>query len=191
MKCNDIMSKNLEWLTERDTIRTAAERMADAGVGFLPICDPGRRVVGVVTDRDLVVRGIAKSVVPTTTSATLVMSSPALTCLDTADLREAEELMATQRKSRLVIVDAHGHFVGVLSIVDLVEHARGSEALRTARAVLWREALGPRGGSAPGEPLLRDDPVAMALPPPSDDIHVNGTSCKGGNHAVALKEFPS
>jgi len=191
MKCKDIMSKNLEWLTERDTIRTAADRMADAGVGFLPICDPSRRVVGVVTDRDLVVRGIAKSVVPATTSATLVMTSPALTCLDTADLREAEELMATERKSRLVIVDAHGRFVGVLSIVDLVEHARGREALRTARAVLWREALGPRGGSVPGEPLLRDDPVARALPPPSDDIHVNGTSCKGGNHTVDLKEFPS
>jgi hypothetical protein len=42
----------------------------------------------------------------------------------------------------------------------------------------------------PGEPLLRDDPVALALPPPSDEIHVNGTACKGGNHAVGLKEFP-
>jgi hypothetical protein len=147
-------------------------------------------VVGVVTDRDLVTRGIAKSVVPATTSAALVMTSPALTCLDTADLREAEELMATQQKSRLVIVDAKGCFVGVLSIVDLVEHAGGREALRTTRAVLWREALGPRGGSVPGEPLLRDDPVALALPPPSDEIHVNGTACKGGNHAVGLKEFP-
>ena len=191
MKCKEIMSRNLEWLTERDTIGSAAARMADAGVGFLPICDSDRHVIGVVTDRDLVTRGIAKSVVPSTTSATLVMTSPALTCPETADLREAEELMATERKSRLVMVDAQGRLVGVLSIVDLLEHARGREALRTARAVLWREALGPRGGSEPGEQLLRDDPVALALPPPSDEIHVNATACKGGNHAVDLKEFPS
>jgi len=97
---------------------------------------------------------------------------------------------ATERKSRLVIVDRAGRLVGVLSLVDLLEHARSRQALRTARAVLWREALGPRGGSAPGELLLRDDPVALALPPPSDEIHVNGTACKGGNHTVDLKEFP-
>ena len=190
MKCYEIMSTNLEWLTERDTIRAAADRMAEAGVGFLPICDGDRRVIGVVTDPDLVTRAIAKSVVPATTSAALVMSSPALTCPETADVREAEELMATERKSRLVIVDSAGRLVGVLSLVDLLEHARSRQALRTARAVLWREALGPRGGSAPGELLLRDDPVALALPPPSDEIHVNGTACKGGNHTVDLKEFP-
>ena len=190
MKCYEIMSTNLEWLTERDTIRAAADRMAEAGVGFLPICDGDRRVIGVVTDRDLVTRAIAKSVVPATTSAALVMSSPALTCPETADVREAEELMATERKSRLVIVDRAGRLVGVLSLVDLLEHARSRQALRTARAVLWREALGPRGGSAPGELLFRDDPVALALPPPSDEIHVNGTACKGGNHTVDLKEFP-
>jgi len=141
MKCYEIMSTNLEWLTERDTIRAAADRMAEAGVGFLPICDGDRRVIGVVTDRDLVTRAIAKSVVPATTSAALVMSSPALTCPETADVREAEELMATERKSRLVIVDRAGRLVGVLSLVDLLEHARSRQALRTARAVLWREAL--------------------------------------------------
>ena len=64
MKCGDIMSTNLEWLTEQDTIDVAASKMAEAGVGFLPICDAEKRVVGVVTDRDLVTRGIAKRAVP-------------------------------------------------------------------------------------------------------------------------------
>src|SRR5690242_11314605 len=50
MKCADIMSKNLEWLNEKDTIRQAAAIMADAGVGFLPICDKWKKVIGVVTD---------------------------------------------------------------------------------------------------------------------------------------------
>src|SRR5881394_111224 len=53
MKCQDIMSRNLETLTERDTIGRAARLMATTGVGFLPVCDADLRVIGVVTDRDL------------------------------------------------------------------------------------------------------------------------------------------
>ena len=64
MKCADIMSKNLEWLNEKDTVRQAAAVMADAGIGFLPICDKWKKVVGVVTDRDLATRGLAKKVDP-------------------------------------------------------------------------------------------------------------------------------
>jgi hypothetical protein len=165
--------------------------MAEAGVGFLPICDADRRVVGVVTDRDLVTRGIAAKVVPATTSAALIMTSPALSCLQTTDLREAEELMATAQKSRLVVVDSEARLVGVLSLADLLEHAPTARALQTTRAVLWREALGPRGGALPGDPLLRNDPVACALPPPSDEIEVRPSVVKGGHHTIDTKEFPS
>ena len=145
MKCADIMSKNLEWLNEKDTVRQAAAVMADAGIGFLPICDKWKKVVGVITDRDLATRGLAKKVDPDKTSAALIMSSPVVTCLETADVRDAEALMANERKSRLVVTDAEGVVVGILSLADLVEHASGRESLKTVRAVLWREALGPRG----------------------------------------------
>jgi CBS domain-containing protein len=191
MKCENIMSTNLEWLNEQDTVQTAATRMAEAGVGFLPICDAQRRVVGVVTDRDLVTRGIAAKVVPASTSAALIMTSPALSCLQTTDLREAEELMATAQKSRLVITDEQGRLVGVLSLADLLEHAPTARALQTTRAVLWREALGPRGGSRPGEPLLKNDPGARSLPPPSDEIEVHASVVKGGHHSIGTKEFPT
>jgi CBS domain-containing protein len=190
MKCENIMSTNLEWLNEHDTVLTAATRMAEAGVGFLPICDAERRLVGVITDRDLVTRGIAGKVAPATTSAALIMTSPALSCLQTTDLRDAEELMATAQKSRLVITDAQARLVGVLSLADLLEHAPTARALQTTRAVLWREALGPRGGARPDEPLFRNDPAARALPPPSDDIEVRASVVKGGHHAVDTKEFP-
>src|SRR5438105_2340433 len=119
MKCADIMNTNLESLSEKDTIQRAAEVMASAGVGFLPICDGHRRVIGVVTDRDLAVRALAKKVTPTTTTAAMVMTAPAITCPASADIRQAEELMSSERKSRLVITDADGCLVGVLSLVDL------------------------------------------------------------------------
>jgi carbamate kinase len=184
------MNKNLEWLTEKDTILKAATVMADAGVGFLPICDARNRVVGVVTDRDLTTRALAKRLAPDTTSAAMVMSSPAVTCLDTAPVREAEDLMVLERKSRIVITDAEGKLVGVVSLADLVEQVGGRESLKTVRAVLWREALGPRAGAPKGQPLLKDDPIARNQPRPDDEIKLRPTVVTGGHYAVDTKEFP-
>ena len=192
MKCANIMSINLESLSEQDTIQRAAEMMADTGVGFLPICSEAGRPIGVVTDRDLAVRAMAKKLAPSSTTAAMVMTSPVVTCLASADIRDAEELMARERKGRLVIVDADGRIAGILSLADLIEKAAGRRALHTARAVLGREALGPRGGAAPGQPLLRDDPTARSLPPPSDDIEPHGTVFTGGHRmSKDMKEFPS
>lgn len=190
MKCADIMSKNVESLNEQDTVQKAALVMAETGVGFLPICDGRNRVIGVVTDRDLTIRALAKKAAPETTSAALVMTSPAVTCLQTADVREAEDLMASERRARLVIVDADSRLVGVLSLADLVEHAPGRKTLQTVSAVLWREALGPRGGASRNQPLLKDDPSAQNLPVPSDDLKVRPSVFAGGNRNTDTKEFP-
>src|SRR5438552_13011637 len=168
MKCSDIMNRNLEWLAETDSVLKAATVMAEAGVGFLPICDARQRVIGVVTDRDLTTRALAKQVAPATTSAALVMSSPAITCLGTMDVRDAEQLMVEERKGRLVVTDADGKLAGVLSLADLVEKAPGRRSAETLRSILWREAIGPRGGAAKGAPLLKDDPIARNLPTPPD-----------------------
>lgn len=190
MKCAEIMSQNLEWLNEHDTIQKAAVIMAEAGIGFLPICDSRKRVIGVVTDRDLTIRALAKKVTPETTSAALIMSAPPVTCLETADVRDAEALMIEERKARLVITDAEGRLAGVLSLADLVEHAPGRDSLRTVRAVMWREALGPRGGASRDEPLLQDDPSVRELPAEPDDAIVRPTVFTGGHRSHDTKEFP-
>jgi CBS domain-containing protein len=190
MKCADIMSNTVEWLTERDSVLKAARVMAESGVGFLPICDTLGRVIGVVTDRDLATRALAKNVDADTTSAALVMSSPAITALASTDVRDAEELMAQERKARLVITDQEGKLAGVLSLTDLVEHAPRRQSLRTLSAVLWREAVGPRGGATPDEPLLKDDPLVRRLPPPTDDAEARTTVFTGGRWSVGTKEFP-
>jgi len=190
MKCNDIMNRNLEWLTEKESIKSAAKKMADTGLGFLPICDAQMRVIGVVTDRDLTVRALAERVDAETTSAAMVMTSPAVGCLVSTDVKEAEELMALERKSRLVVTDANGALAGVISLADLVEHTGGKQALRTVRAVLWREALGARGGAPRGQPLLKDDPAAQNLPQGWPELKARPTVFTGGNHTSDTKEFP-
>ena len=190
MNCKDIMSKNLEVLSEKDSIARAAALMADAGIGFLPVCDKHWKAIGVVTDRDLVTRALAKGVDTTSTSAALVMSSPALTIRLDADLRLAEELMAAERKSRLVVTNADGTVAGVISIADIIEHAPNREGLKTIKAVLWREALGPRGGAARGERLLKDQGAGPQLPA-ADLPHTRDSVFAGGHRDVGTKEFPS
>jgi|KBSMisStaDraftv2_1062788.scaffolds.fasta_scaffold882770_1 CBS-domain-containing membrane protein len=190
MKCADIMSKDVEWLNEKDTVQQAAARMADAGIGFLPICDKWKKVIGVVTDRDLTTRVLAKKIDPEKTSAALVMTSPAITIVETADVRDAEALLANERKARLVVLDENGALGGVLSLADLVEHASGRESLKTVRAVLWREALGPRGGATRADPLLKDDPGIRKLRPESDDVTVRPSVFGGGHRDTDTKEFP-
>jgi CBS domain-containing protein len=191
MKCADVMNGNLEWLGEKDTILTAATRMAETGVGFLPICDERRRVIGVVTDRDLTVRALAKNLHAGTTSAAMVMSAPAITCLASANVRDAEELMALERKARLVITDEAGCLAGVLSLADLVERGKKQLSFDTLRLVLWREALGPRGGAPKGQPLLKDDPIAQNQPAPPDDAKVRETVFTGGHRSTDTREFPT
>jgi CBS domain-containing protein len=189
MKCRDVMTKRLETLSESDTIARAATLMREAGVGFLPICDARGRVVGVVTDRDVAIRATARGLDPKTTSAAMIMTSPALTCLAEADLRATQEIMARERTARIVVTGDDGTAMGVVSLADVIEHARGREALRTARAVLWREALGPRGGAASGQRLLKDYPLAREAP--ETEAPKTSSVFTGGQHDLGTKEFPT
>jgi len=58
MKLREIMSDNVEVIHPDDTLKTAAEKMRDRDIGFLPVCD-GERLIGVLTDRDLITRALA------------------------------------------------------------------------------------------------------------------------------------
>jgi CBS domain-containing protein len=190
MRCSDIVSKNVEMLSEHDTVDRAATVMADAQVGFLPVCDAEGKVVGVVGDRDLVNRAMATRLDPKRTAVSEVMTRPVLTCFVDADLHVAEELMNEEGRAHVVLVHADGTLAGVLSLADIIEKAPTREAVRTAKSVLWREALGPRGGAAPGQPLLQDLPLAPSLPD-EDRPHTHDSVFAMGRRETDTKEFPS
>ena len=119
------------------------------------------------------------------------MSKPVITCLADAKINMAEELMCEEGKARLVITEEDGRVVGILSLADLLEHAPARQALHTARTVLWREALGPRGGATAGTPLLKDDPTARLQG--AVDAQASGvreTIMTGGHRSGSMKEFP-
>ncbi|HVT10295.1 MAG TPA: CBS domain-containing protein [Polyangia bacterium] len=185
MRCRDIVAtENIESLPENATVADAARLMSETGVGFLPVCDADSKVLGVVTDRDLVVNAMARGLDPAATPVTSVMSHPAVTCFIDGDLGMAEDLMAEEQKSRIVLVDGDGRVAGVLSIADIVERAPKREALRTLQAVLWREALGPRAGAP------RDQPPFLTPEAHPPHGRADETVFTGGKHDDGYTEFP-
>lgn len=190
MKCSELTGTKPEMLTDKDTIAHAAKVMADASVGFLPVCDAGRKVIGVVTDRDIVVRALAKGLDPAKTSAAMIMSVPPITCLADAELQMAEDLMTEEGKARIVLTHANGTLCGIISIGDVIANAPSREAVHTLKAVLWQEARGPRAGAATDQPLLKDLPV-VPRGLEADLPHTSESVFSGGHRNTGIKEFPS
>jgi CBS domain-containing protein len=131
MRCEEIMKADVECCSPRDTVYDAACRMRDENVGFLPICDQSRKVLGTLTDRDICVRLVAGE----KSGDTLIeeiMTREVVTCSPEDDVGAAEAMMAENHKSRMMICDRDGRLVGVISLSDLaqLDSERVSETLR-------------------------------------------------------------
>ena len=137
MLCREVMKGLVEYIGPAETVQSAARRMREANVGFLPVCDPAGQVLGTVTDRDLVVRSLADGAAPDRPVGQ-VMSTDVVTCLETDAVGKAHELMRAFRKSRIVCVDAEGRLCGVISLSDLATRA-APDAVETLRRIASRE----------------------------------------------------
>ncbi|HEX5777096.1 MAG TPA: CBS domain-containing protein [Caulobacteraceae bacterium] len=126
MKISDIMSRDVQVARPEDTLRDAAETMARIDVGSLPVCD-GRRLQGIVTDRDIVVRGLAKGLGPDS-GVTQVMTEGVEYCFDDDDLVEVSDKMAASQIRRIPVVDRDKNLVGIVSLGDVAREARPAEA---------------------------------------------------------------
>jgi CBS domain-containing protein len=138
MRCEDIMKRDVECVSPQDTVQTTAARMRDQQVGFLPVCDAKKSILGAVTDRDLAVRVLAAGL-PATTRVEQVMSPEVIACRPEDDLRRAEELMTRNHKSRIMCVTEKGVLMGVISLSDVAQAENASRAARTMRGVSERE----------------------------------------------------
>lgn len=119
MKLHEVMTKDVEIIHPEDTLQTAANKMRDRNVGFLPVCD-GDRLIGVLSDRDLIVRALADGVNSNTIVGRDLITSPAIYCFDDQSLEEAAKLMHDNQIRRLVILNRDNkRMVGVISLGDL------------------------------------------------------------------------
>jgi CBS domain-containing protein len=142
MYVRDVMKKTVVTCREKDTLRHCADLMRDWKIGMLPVVDAHDQLVGIVTDRDLVVRGMAEGR-PLRSEAGAVMTKRLITCRQADELWFAEERMASERKSRIVVVDDRRHVVGVISLSDIPLAEDGKRATELLHEVVRREASPP------------------------------------------------
>ena len=127
MKVYDIMSSDVQLITPDDTIQAAAQKMADADVGFLPVGE-NDKLVGMVTDRDIALRAVARGKNPASTRVREIMTDKVLYCLEDEDVEEAADTMSHLKIRRLPIVDDDKRLVGVLSLGDIAFKHKASTA---------------------------------------------------------------
>ncbi len=140
MLCEQVMKRDVKSLTENQTARAAARLMREAGVGFLPVCDADGKVVGTVTDRDIVIRLAAAESGALDTALDKVMTHDVVACSPKDDLSKAEELMESSRKSRILCVDDVGRAMGVISLSDIARYETDERLSKLLRTITSREA---------------------------------------------------
>ncbi len=132
MQIKEIMTKNPEEIPVIESVMDAAEKMKQFNVGVMPIFK-NDMVVGIVTDRDIVVRAIAEGRNPKDTPVMDIMSRNVITCPENTDVKDAAKVMEEHRVRRLIVTDPSGKAVGIVSLGDIATKAQmrdiGSEIL--------------------------------------------------------------
>ncbi|MES1241435.1 MAG: CBS domain-containing protein [Acidobacteriota bacterium] len=125
MKVRDIMTENPACITPETTARQAARLMEDNDVGSLPVVesDSNRRLVGVVTDRDLALRVLGRGESPEV-PVREVMSSNVQCCRAEDSLDDVETAMARHQVRRVPIVDANNCVIGMVAQADLARERK-------------------------------------------------------------------
>lgn len=121
MKVKQFMTDHIEALTMNETVLNASRLMKKYNVGSIPVIDESSQVIGIITDRDIVVRVFA-DILPMNTKVSEVMTHPVHTIIETAEVGEAISLMADKQVRRLPVVDNNSKLVGMISLGDLAIH---------------------------------------------------------------------
>lgn len=138
MLCQDVMSSDVQSIRQHDTALAAAKLMRHANVGFLVVCDDEGKAVGVVTDRDIVVR-LAADDKPMHSRISDVMTHDIVSCRADDDLVIPEELMSVHHTSRVLVLDDGQKPLGVISLSDIARREEGRAVAHTMREVVTRE----------------------------------------------------
>lgn len=105
-------------------VRIAAGMMHESDIGFLVVIDDlwKRKLMGVVTDRDICLMAVRQVHDPTLTTVEDCMTTDVITCTSDMDIREVLELMAERQVRRIPVVDRDNHVLGIVGISDLIQH---------------------------------------------------------------------
>jgi CBS domain-containing protein len=143
MEVKDVMTHPVETAFADTNLYELAHAMRSNKIGAIPIRDTAWHVVGMVTDRDLVLRGIADGRDPQTTKAEEVMSKNVISCFEDDPLFECMLLMETHGIRRIPVLNSEQQVVGIVSLDDLAVHAGDSAELQELLyRVAWASTRG-------------------------------------------------
>ena len=120
-KCSEVMTKDPVCCLPGDTVTAAAQIMKDEIVGSVPVVEDHetKRLVGIVTDRDLTLDVLADGRSPATTTVEMVMTGTLVKCYEDEDVERATDLMGEYQVRRIPVVDRKGSIVGIIAQADI------------------------------------------------------------------------
>ncbi|HEX6099368.1 MAG TPA: CBS domain-containing protein [Thermoanaerobaculia bacterium] len=114
----DVMTPNPECVSEKDSIRDVARIMKDQDTGVVPVVD-GKKIIGLITDRDIVVRGLAEGKNLDNVRVNELMTKSIRSVREDASVSEALELMSNAEIRRVAVVNGNDELVGIVSLGDI------------------------------------------------------------------------
>lgn len=114
----DVMTPNPECVSEKDSIRDVARIMKDQDTGVVPVVD-GKKIIGLITDRDIVVRGLAEGKNLENVRVNELMTKSVRSVREDASVNEALELMSSAEVRRVAVVNSNDELVGIVSLGDI------------------------------------------------------------------------
>ena len=118
MQVSQILTREVETIRPDTTVREAAQRMRSMDVGSLPVCD-GRRLLGMVTDRDITIRVTAEGRDAANTPVHHAMTPDVAFVFEDQDVQEAARVMRERQIRRLPVVNREKHLVGIIALGDI------------------------------------------------------------------------
>ncbi len=117
-KASDVMTGSPQSVTERDDLQKAAKLMLDHDCGAIPVVE-GKRIIGMVTDRDIVIRVVAKGKNPSDAKVSDAMTKEAF-CVNASDsLEKVYQVMSERQVRRVPVIDQAGQLVGIIAQADI------------------------------------------------------------------------
>lgn len=134
-KCSDVMTRSLVSARPEDSVADVARLMKENDVGPIPIVDHenSKKLVGIVTDRDLALKVVAEGRDPRTTPVSEVMTAGVVTCRADDDIERALDAMSTHQLRRIPVVDDGNRLVGIIAQADIA--TRMNEPEKTGEVV--------------------------------------------------------
>jgi len=126
MKVREVMTRGIETVSPGETLEAAARKMLLRNVGFLPVME-SEKVVGVVTDRDIVLRAVSAGLRPHMTTVHQVLTKDVLAVYEDQSLTDASLIMEKHLVHRVLVLDRQDRLVGIVSLSDIAAKTKNEQ----------------------------------------------------------------